>query len=366
MLFRSWTGIVKNRRKSGGFYWVRANITPMMDGGRIVGYMSVRVKPTRDEIQQSERIYADIRNGRARNLQIKEGNVVDTSMLGAAKRMLSPSLRAGTWVVVGFLSALLATMTAMSFAQSGFSLMSVLGLVATVVALSNMLYVQNRVVQPLLKMQRAAFQLLSGDTRSRIPVEGVSCIVAVARTLEQLRVKLDGVLKDNLAAAGADGGPQIGKHFARDVRVPHDVLRLAQTLLQRKLAAAEEGGIGVRDAAARIRVRDDDLIIGQHVLRLGDRSVHSHDFVDTPQRAARTLALMPLSRCRPGRLFCESSRLNSGSPPTGIGCNAPPRFAAQNERPAPRPSGMRCNGIAHAHRSLLRTRSISLLQRNLT
>ncbi|HWK48303.1 MAG TPA: PAS domain-containing protein, partial [Steroidobacter sp.] len=131
---RSWTGIVKNRRKNGGFYWVRANITPMMDGGRIVGYMSVRVKPTREEIQQSERIYADIRNGRARNLKIEEGNIVDTSMLGAVKRMLSPSLRVGTWVVIGLLGALLATMTAMSFAQSGFSLMSVLGLVATIVA----------------------------------------------------------------------------------------------------------------------------------------------------------------------------------------------------------------------------------------
>lgn len=199
---RSWTGIVKNRRKSGGFYWVRANITPMMDGGRIVGYMSVRVKPAREEIQQAERIYADIRNGQARHFKIKEGNVVDTTLLGAARRLLSPSLRAGTWAVVGFLSALLASMTAMSFAQSGFSLMSVLGLVATVVALSNMFYIQNSVVQPLLKMQRASFQLLSGDTRRQIPAEGVSCIVAVARTLEQVRVKLDGVLKDNLAAAG--------------------------------------------------------------------------------------------------------------------------------------------------------------------
>ena len=47
---KSWTGIVKNRRKSGGFYWVRANVTPMVDRGRIVGYMSVRVKPTRQEV----------------------------------------------------------------------------------------------------------------------------------------------------------------------------------------------------------------------------------------------------------------------------------------------------------------------------
>ncbi len=52
---KSWTGLVKNRRKNGGFYWVRANVTPMVDGqrGEIVGYMSVRVKPTRAEIHRS-------------------------------------------------------------------------------------------------------------------------------------------------------------------------------------------------------------------------------------------------------------------------------------------------------------------------
>ena len=44
---KPWTGLVKNRRKNGGFYWVRANVTPIIEGGAIVGYMSVRVKPSR-------------------------------------------------------------------------------------------------------------------------------------------------------------------------------------------------------------------------------------------------------------------------------------------------------------------------------
>ena len=30
----TWTGLVKNRRKDGGFYWVRANVTPIMEGGK--------------------------------------------------------------------------------------------------------------------------------------------------------------------------------------------------------------------------------------------------------------------------------------------------------------------------------------------
>jgi len=48
---QAWTGIVKNRRKNGGFYWVRANVTPILSNGALTGYLSVRVKPTRDEIE---------------------------------------------------------------------------------------------------------------------------------------------------------------------------------------------------------------------------------------------------------------------------------------------------------------------------
>ena len=65
---RPWTGIVKNRCKNGDYYWVQANITPITENGQVSGYMSVRTKPSTAQIQQAERLYQDIRSGRA-NLQ---------------------------------------------------------------------------------------------------------------------------------------------------------------------------------------------------------------------------------------------------------------------------------------------------------
>ena len=50
-----WTGVIKNRRKSGGFYWVLANVTPIKEEGRAVGYMSVRTKPTRAQVERGRR-----------------------------------------------------------------------------------------------------------------------------------------------------------------------------------------------------------------------------------------------------------------------------------------------------------------------
>ncbi len=41
-----WTGIVKNRRKNGDHYWVRANIVPVERKGVITGYMSIRTRAT--------------------------------------------------------------------------------------------------------------------------------------------------------------------------------------------------------------------------------------------------------------------------------------------------------------------------------
>ena len=41
-----WTALVKNRRKNGGYYWVKANVSPLESGRAITGYVSVRTKPS--------------------------------------------------------------------------------------------------------------------------------------------------------------------------------------------------------------------------------------------------------------------------------------------------------------------------------
>ncbi|ELR66081.1 Methyl-accepting chemotaxis protein [Photobacterium marinum] len=42
---KAWRGIVKNKAKSGDYYWVDAYVTPIYENGKITGYQSVRVKP---------------------------------------------------------------------------------------------------------------------------------------------------------------------------------------------------------------------------------------------------------------------------------------------------------------------------------
>ncbi len=54
---QSWQGIVKNRTRDGDHYWVEAFVTPVYEKGQIVGYQSVRSKPSREQIERAERLY---------------------------------------------------------------------------------------------------------------------------------------------------------------------------------------------------------------------------------------------------------------------------------------------------------------------
>ncbi|MCK9408088.1 MAG: PAS domain-containing protein [Bacteroidetes bacterium] len=54
---KRWHGYVKNLRKDGGFYWVFASVIPNVREGKIVGYTSVRRKPSRTRIQECEVLY---------------------------------------------------------------------------------------------------------------------------------------------------------------------------------------------------------------------------------------------------------------------------------------------------------------------
>lgn len=78
---RPWSGMVKNRNKDGGFYWVYANATPIKERGRITGHMSVRSKPSREQIKVAETLYQQMREGTAK-VRILAGEVIADNWLG--------------------------------------------------------------------------------------------------------------------------------------------------------------------------------------------------------------------------------------------------------------------------------------------
>ena len=62
---RPWQGIVKNRAKSGDYYWVDANVLPVFKNGKVDEYLSVRRVPSRDKIEKAERLYQLVNDNKA-------------------------------------------------------------------------------------------------------------------------------------------------------------------------------------------------------------------------------------------------------------------------------------------------------------
>lgn len=55
-----WTGYVKNARKGGGHYWVYATVLRSTDKNGNVKYVSIRIKPSREDIKKAEELYATL------------------------------------------------------------------------------------------------------------------------------------------------------------------------------------------------------------------------------------------------------------------------------------------------------------------
>jgi len=57
---KEWTGIVKNLRKDGKYYWVYSHISPILSEGVITGYSAARRPASATEIAETTPAYAEM------------------------------------------------------------------------------------------------------------------------------------------------------------------------------------------------------------------------------------------------------------------------------------------------------------------
>ena len=56
----TWRGIVRNQVKNGGYYWVNATVFPSKTPDGKIRYVSIRIKPTQNEIENAKKIYSSL------------------------------------------------------------------------------------------------------------------------------------------------------------------------------------------------------------------------------------------------------------------------------------------------------------------
>jgi len=196
---QSWTALVKNRCKNGDHYWVRANATPVVRDGQLTGYMSVRTKPSRDEVRQAEQLYAKFVRGEQGALAFHKGIIIRTGLGRCLSWMQTASLR----------SRILLPMTAAFGLVSGAGFLihpvdEALGLAAQIgVAFGAVAWwLDRQIVAPVQQVLRQAQAVAAGQPGSNEQLNRVDEIGMLLRTVNQSGLNLRALLDDVSAQIG--------------------------------------------------------------------------------------------------------------------------------------------------------------------
>ena len=191
----SWTAVVKNRCKNGDFYWVRANASPILAGGKTIGYLSVRTKPTGQETQAQQALY-DLLNGGAQHLQVRRGYVFPKGWRAWWSHLHFVSVT--TKLYTGGIAMLLwALALAASAAWGGDR--TVVGVMAAcwmVCATTGMLWMGRRLVWPLHAVLRQARQVASGESAQSLFLERRDELGSLMRSVEQAGLNMRSLVSD--------------------------------------------------------------------------------------------------------------------------------------------------------------------------
>jgi aerotaxis receptor len=249
---RPWQGVVKNRRSDGGFYWVLANASPVREQGRVVGYQSIRFKPTRAQIEAAGGAYGRIREG-DRSLKIVEGRVVRVRS-SWMNRVAGGSVQLAASLVLALLASMVGVASIFRWgshpASSGGAVI-MFGLSAAA-ALLGLVYVLPRRRRDLKSVEQYLDSLLSsGDLTRRCTLVGENGVGPIGRKLSLLTSWMRAsVLSIRDAAAHVENGTREVFHEVMEIEKAANSQSAASSSVA---AAAAELELTIREVSEHLR-----------------------------------------------------------------------------------------------------------------
>ena len=178
-----WRGIVRNRRKNGDHYWVKALVVPVRKHDQTVGYMSVRTEATAEEKAEAGDLYRNVMAKRARLKRVRLADFLPAS---------SFNVRYGLFV---------ATMSLLSVGSgvaglAGASGLAVLACAASfALAITSAVFMALTVNRPLEQAVGYFDQMAQGNLDNEIPVDRPDevgrVLAGLATAQAHMRVMID-------------------------------------------------------------------------------------------------------------------------------------------------------------------------------
>ncbi|MFN7506887.1 MAG: methyl-accepting chemotaxis protein [Limnobacter sp.] len=177
-----WKGLVKNRCKDGGYYWVDAYVTPLTQNGEKIGYMSVRSKPSDTQKAQAEALYKAVNAGTASFPFTKPTKgrpfVVDLA-------------------IVGFLPVIIALLSMFNIPALSYSSAAA----SFIAAALGLLWLKSRVEHTNNSMLQAMRALAEGNFKHEIPESSTREFNRVHTAFKSMQVNLRAIIADVISGS---------------------------------------------------------------------------------------------------------------------------------------------------------------------
>jgi aerotaxis receptor len=188
---KAWTGMVKNRCKNGDYYWVEANAAPMLEDGKMVGYTSVRVKPSREQVAAAEQAYRAIKSG-SNEFEVHGGSIVARSFFRRFDLLAILSIRSKIMLSSGLLTLLF--IANLLFSASGNQQFDAWSIAASTIGivfgLVSGFLLYRAVVVPLRNVKQDIERMSAGDLSARIDANGDDEFAQMMQTLRVLQTNV--------------------------------------------------------------------------------------------------------------------------------------------------------------------------------
>ena len=99
--------VIKDRCKNGDFYWVWANIAPIFENDKLIGYISVRTKPSLSQVAEVTDAYQLFCKGQAGHLKIQDGRIIKKNGWGRFFSAKTVSIKARLLMVIAIMALVL-------------------------------------------------------------------------------------------------------------------------------------------------------------------------------------------------------------------------------------------------------------------
>lgn len=303
---QSWTALVKNRRRNGDHYWVRANATPVVRGEQVVGYMSVRTRPQAEEVAAAESLYQRFREGRAKRYVFRQGLVVRTGLLAVGSLLQTLSLR---WrlnlPLVALWAGALWAAPAAGLPEAAWPIFAV----GTGLALlAYTLWLERQITRPLHMVLAQARRVAAGQATEPLQLQRIDAIGMLLRAVNQSGLNLRSLVDD--VSLQASGVQHASKAIAEGNHALSGRTEEAAASLEQTAAALAEITGTIQDNAATVRAaaklattaaraaQEGGRVVGQvagTMAQIAQASGHIGDIIGTVEGIAFQTNLLALN-----------------------------------------------------------------------